>query len=79
MTAYESIKKIDKLSLKGLVKCGFISPNIERDLQIYEMVSAYIKTGSKLMDACLKAEDLTNIKELAIYLIYKKLGSEVNS
>jgi len=79
MTVYESIKKIDKLSLKGLVKGGFISPNIERDLQIYEIVSAYIKTGSKLMDACLKAEDLTNIKDISIFRIYKKLAGEVNS
>jgi len=80
MKCYDAIKSIDISVRKAFEKAGLLSMNTERDLQIYEQVDAYLRTGTAkdLKTACTWAEDISNIGEFQIYRIYKRLSSDVN-
>ncbi len=79
MNNYEVITQIEPNTLKALIKSGYVSVNIIRDLQIYEMVKARMSSnGGKLINATLSVEfSLKNIKDNQIYKIYKRLNDEL--
>ena len=73
MTAYDTINKIDKETLKSLVRAGFLPMTIERNISIFERYNDYVEKGKRRMAARVVVAREFKVSSKTVELVCRKM------
>ena len=73
MTAYDTINKIDKETLKSLIRSGFLPMTTERNISIFERYNDYVEKGKGRMEAKIVVASEFKLSKKTVELVCRKM------